>query len=212
MSTSSRTPASSFSLTTPRWPRWPASRSNGSKRPCPSSNSGSCRCSMPRDPLDDRPAIVELRAGTGGDEAALFAADLFRLYSRFIERQGWRVEHPLHERGGARRPQGGHLQGRSATAPSARCAGNRECIACSACPPPRVRAASTRPPPPSPCSPRPRRSTCGSRTRSCASTYSAPPDRAARASTPPTRPCASRTCRPASWSASRTRSRSCRTS
>jgi peptide chain release factor 1 len=47
---------------------------------------------IPRDPLDDRPAIFELRAGTGGDEAALFAADLQRMYSRFIERRGWRVE------------------------------------------------------------------------------------------------------------------------
>ncbi len=48
---------------------------------------------LPHDPLDDRNAIVEIRAGTGGDEAALFAADLFRMYSRFIERQpGWRRE------------------------------------------------------------------------------------------------------------------------
>src|SRR6187549_2428249 len=47
---------------------------------------------IPRDPLDDRPAIVEIRAGTGGDEAALFAADLLRMYTRFIERRGWRVE------------------------------------------------------------------------------------------------------------------------
>jgi peptide chain release factor 1 len=47
---------------------------------------------IPRDPLDDRPAIVEVRAGTGGDEAALFAADLVRMYTRFIERRGWRVE------------------------------------------------------------------------------------------------------------------------
>src|ERR687888_1790779 len=39
----------------------------------------------PRDPLDDRDAIVEIRAGTGGDEAALFAADLFRMYTRFAE-------------------------------------------------------------------------------------------------------------------------------
>jgi peptide chain release factor 1 len=46
----------------------------------------------PRDPLDERPAIVEIRAGTGGDEAALFAADLLRMYTRFIERRGWRVE------------------------------------------------------------------------------------------------------------------------
>jgi peptide chain release factor 1 len=47
---------------------------------------------IPRDPLDDRPCIVEIRAGTGGDEAALFAADLFRMYTRYIERRGWRVE------------------------------------------------------------------------------------------------------------------------
>ncbi len=42
------------------------------------------------DPLDDRNCIVEIRAGTGGDEAALFAADLYRMYTRFIDRQGWR--------------------------------------------------------------------------------------------------------------------------
>ncbi len=46
----------------------------------------------PRDPLDDRDAIVEVRAGTGGDEAALFAAELFRMYTRFAERKGWKVE------------------------------------------------------------------------------------------------------------------------
>ena len=47
---------------------------------------------VPHDPLDDRPAIIEIRAGTGGDEAALFAADLYRMYTRFIERRGWRQE------------------------------------------------------------------------------------------------------------------------
>jgi peptide chain release factor 1 len=47
---------------------------------------------VPRDPLADRNAVVELRAGTGGDEAALFASDLFRMYTRFCERQGWRIE------------------------------------------------------------------------------------------------------------------------
>jgi len=46
----------------------------------------------PHDPLDDRDAIVEIRGGTGGDEAALFAGDLFRMYSRFAERRGYRVE------------------------------------------------------------------------------------------------------------------------
>jgi peptide chain release factor 1 len=47
---------------------------------------------VPPDPLDDRDAILEIRAGTGGDEAALFAADLFRMYTRFCERRGWTVE------------------------------------------------------------------------------------------------------------------------
>jgi peptide chain release factor 1 len=47
---------------------------------------------VPRDPLDDRPAVVEIRAGAGGDEAALFAADLFRMYSRFSDHRGWSVE------------------------------------------------------------------------------------------------------------------------
>jgi peptide chain release factor 1 len=47
---------------------------------------------VPPDPLDDRDAIVEIRAGTGGDEAALFAADLFRMYTRFAERRGLKVE------------------------------------------------------------------------------------------------------------------------
>jgi peptide chain release factor 1 len=47
---------------------------------------------VPQDPLDQRNAIIEIRAGTGGDEAALFAADLYRMYSRFVERRRWRVE------------------------------------------------------------------------------------------------------------------------
>jgi peptide chain release factor 1 len=47
---------------------------------------------IPRDPLDDRNAIVEIRAGTGGDEAALFAADLYRMYERFLTRHGFRIE------------------------------------------------------------------------------------------------------------------------
>jgi len=46
----------------------------------------------PADPFDDRDAIVELRAGTGGDEAALFAGDVFRMYQRYAERQGWKVD------------------------------------------------------------------------------------------------------------------------
>ncbi len=47
---------------------------------------------LPRDPRDNSNVFLEIRAGTGGDEAALFAGDLFRMYSRYAERQGWQVE------------------------------------------------------------------------------------------------------------------------
>ncbi len=47
---------------------------------------------VPRDPRDEGDLYLEVRAGTGGDEAAIFAGDLFRMYSRYAERQGWRVE------------------------------------------------------------------------------------------------------------------------
>jgi len=47
---------------------------------------------LPKDPRDQRNVIMEIRAGTGGDEAALFAADLFRMYSHYAERQGWGLE------------------------------------------------------------------------------------------------------------------------
>jgi peptide chain release factor 1 len=47
---------------------------------------------LPRDAADERAAMLEIRAGTGGDEAALFGGDLFRMYQRYAERQGWRVE------------------------------------------------------------------------------------------------------------------------
>src|SRR5438874_5937398 len=47
---------------------------------------------IPKDPNDAKNVIIEIRAGTGGDEAALFASDLFRMYSRFAERQAWKIE------------------------------------------------------------------------------------------------------------------------
>ncbi|MFN3295570.1 peptide chain release factor 1 [Caldimonas sp.] len=50
------------------------------------------RALLPRDPDDARPAFLEIRAGTGGDESALFAADLLRMYLRYAERRGWRSE------------------------------------------------------------------------------------------------------------------------
>jgi peptide chain release factor 1 len=47
---------------------------------------------LPRDPNDDKNIVLEIRAGTGGDEATLFAAEIFRMYNRYAETQGWRVE------------------------------------------------------------------------------------------------------------------------
>jgi peptide chain release factor 1 len=54
---------------------------------------------IPQDPLSERACILEIRAGTGGDEAALFAADLLRMYTRYIERKGWRIEMLEHSDG-----------------------------------------------------------------------------------------------------------------
>ena len=50
------------------------------------------RLLLPKDPNDEKNTFLEIRGGTGGDEAALFAGDLFRMYSRYAESQGWRVE------------------------------------------------------------------------------------------------------------------------
>ena len=50
------------------------------------------RLLVPKDPQDDSNIFLEVRAGTGGDEAALFAGDLFRMYARFAESKGWEVE------------------------------------------------------------------------------------------------------------------------
>ena len=55
---------------------------------------------LPNDPEDDKNAIVELRAGTGGDEAALFAGDLFRMYSRYCETKGWNITVSSYTEGG----------------------------------------------------------------------------------------------------------------
>ncbi len=54
------------------------------------------RLLMPKDPNDAKNVLLEIRAGTGGDEAALFAADLYRMYSRYAETQGWKIEIMTH--------------------------------------------------------------------------------------------------------------------
>ncbi|NMU52553.1 PCRF domain-containing protein, partial [Vibrio parahaemolyticus] len=47
---------------------------------------------LPKDPNDDRNCFLEIRAGAGGDEAGIFAGDLFRMYSKYAEKRGWRIE------------------------------------------------------------------------------------------------------------------------
>ena len=73
---------------------------------------------VPKDPNDAKNVVLEIRAGTGGDEAALFAADLFRMYSGYAERQGWKLEVLRTERHRRRRHQGSHRdhRGRTSTA------------------------------------------------------------------------------------------------
>ena len=87
------------------WPAWSStSCATASRR----SRSACGRCSCPGTPGDDKNVLVEIRAGAGGDEAALFAADLARMYTRYAERHGLKLEvldaHP--DRPG--RIQGGH--------------------------------------------------------------------------------------------------------
>ena len=71
-----------------------------------------------RDPNDDKDVIVEIRAGTGGDEAALFAGELFRMYTRYAEKKGWKAEILSKSESDERRLQGGHLSRSAAAAPT----------------------------------------------------------------------------------------------
>ena len=104
---------------------------------------------LPKDPNDERNIFLEIRAGTGGDESALFAGDLFRMYTRYAERQRWQVEvmsESPGEIGGykeviARDRRPGRLFASSSSSPAA--------TACSACRRPKPRAASIPRPAPS---------------------------------------------------------------
>ena len=154
---------------------------------------------LPKDSADEKNVILEIRAGTGGDEAALFAGDLLRMYQRYADLQGWKLTMMEESAGRSGRLQGSHRQHlrprrlcaaqvRIRRAPRAARAGNRS-----------VRAASTRRRRRLRCCPRSRTSTSRSATRISASTRCARRARAASTSTRPTRRCASRICRPASW-------------
>jgi peptide chain release factor 1 len=96
---------------------------------------------LPRDPNDERNIFLEIRAGTGGDEAALFAGDLLRMYTRYAERQGWRVEiisASDSELGGYKEAIV-RVAGNGATSSSS----SPAATGCSACRPPKPRGAST---------------------------------------------------------------------
>jgi hypothetical protein len=147
----------------------------------------------PRDADENAAAILEVRAGTGGDEAALFAGDLFRMYQRYAQLRGWRVEVESVSEGEA--------------------GGYKEIIASidgegvfgrlkfeSGSPTPRLKGASIPLPPRSPCCPRWRTWISRSRMAICASTPTAPAARGASMSTRPTPRFASPTCQAASSS------------
>ena len=166
---------------------------------------------VPKDPNDEKNVILEIRGGTGGDEAALFASDLFRMYSRYAERKGWKVEVlNLSESGvgGIKEVIAIDRRARRLQPPEVR---QRR--------PPRPARAGDRGERPHPHVDRHRRRAAGSRRSRHPdrregpprSTRSARAGRAARASTRPTPRSASPTSRPAWSSRSRTRNRRSRT-
>ncbi len=158
------------------------------------------RLLLPKDPDDARNAFVEIRAGTGGDESALFAGDLTRMYMRYADRVGWKVEvvsENAAELGGYKeivlRIEGDHVYGalkfesgghRVQRVPATETQGRIHTSACTVAVMPEPDETSTRP--------------------TCASTPSAPAAPVASTSTKPIRPCAWCTCPPASWPSART--------
>ena len=94
------------------WRRWPAKKARP-RRPTSSACGQALQAALlPRDADDGRNVFLEIRAGTGGDESALFAADLARMYLRFAERQGWKSEVMSESPSDLRRLQGNRLSHR----------------------------------------------------------------------------------------------------
>ena len=121
----------------------------------------------PKDPNDEKNVVLEIRAGTGGDEAGLFAHDLWRMYRRFAERMGWKVEILPLKGSGAGAVKEVIARARGSTAGSSTKAASTVCSGCRR----RRRAAAFIPRPrPSRCSPRPGRWTSPSSPGTCAST------------------------------------------
>ncbi len=162
------------------------------------------RMLLAKDPDDARPAFVEIRAGTGGDESALFAGDLLRMYTRFAESQGWRCEivsESVSELGGYKevvvRIEGDQVYGalkfesgghRVQRVPATETQGRIHTSACTVAvlaEPDEAEAIKINP-------------------SDCALTPTAPAVRAGSTSTRPTLRCASPICPPASWPNART--------
>jgi peptide chain release factor 1 len=102
------------------------------------------RLLLPRDPNDDRNIFLEVRAGTGGDESAIFAGDLFRMYMRYAERHGW----PVEVLSSSASDLGGYKEVIArivARAPTRSSSSSRAVIACSECRSPRRKGASIPP-------------------------------------------------------------------
>src|ERR1700737_4559209 len=112
---------------------------------------------LPKDPNDEKNIILEIRAGTGGDEATLFAAEIFRMYTRYAEMQRWKVE---------------------VLSTSESSAGGLKavCTVCNACQPPNSRGVSTPPPSRLRSYPKLKTSTSRLKPKTSASTPSVPPD------------------------------------
>ena len=176
------------------------------------------RLLVPRDPADAKDAILEIKSGEGGEESALFAGDLLRMYSRYAEQRGWAVELidatesdlggyksvtlAVKARGTGRARRGAvraaEVRGRRAPRAAGaghRVAGPRAHLGRRGAGAARGRAGRRR----------------GRRARPAHRRLPQQRAPAARASTRPTPRCGSRTCPPASWSAARTRRASCRT-
>ena len=159
---------------------------------------------LPKDPLDEKNTILEIRAGTGGEEASLFAADLFRMYTRYAEVKGWKVEvmsESPSDSGGYKEiiclisgdRVYSHLKFEAGTHRVQRV------------------PASIRPPLRWPSCPKLRKWTWRSVPKTCASTSTGPPARAASTSTRPSPRCASPISPRARWSPARTNVPSTRT-
>ena len=80
--------------TTTKCARWPDWNSKASKLSSTKSRSSFRLLLIPSDPNDEKNVILEIRAGTGGDEATLFAAEMLRMYARYAEKQRWKIRDP----------------------------------------------------------------------------------------------------------------------